>query len=319
MSTPKKTWTGFRRSYLLLIILALLSSACSKIQELVAETPTSLPTATQAADTPAPTGTPYLPGSLYPISSHPDCPTSPLTSAPPPSQAAAQFPAIGWYQSNDGKLWAGSARTVYSGETTFAWSKPDGSRLIVSAKRIDGDAPPFKAVIPDSSAGDYQKTLLIFPNAGCWLIQAQAGSSALEFILYVERTAFPPQGGECATLGDAVRLADAILVAKVSHTDASTNYAWQTLQVLEVWKNPFQNEFSPSVELLQYLKQEPVLETGKTYLLFLQYSPWQTVCNQQTLANVSDQIVRLVSGSVSLWKGSTLPEIQSEVDSILRP
>jgi hypothetical protein len=308
-----------RSVFLLLIFLVLYTSACSKIQELVAETPTALPTVTPLIGTPAPTETPYLPGSLYPVTSHPDCPASPLTSASPPSKAAAQFPAVGWYQSQDGKLWAASARTVYSGETTFAWSKPEGSRLIVSAKRIDGDAPPFKAVIPDRSAGDYQTTLMIFPSVGCWLIQAQAGASAMEFILYVERTAFPPQGGECTTLDDAVRLADAIVVAKVIHTDASSNYAWQTLQVLDVWKNPFQNEFASSIELLQYLKQEPVLETGKTYLLFLQYSPWQTVCHQKTTATVTEQSVRLISGSDSLWQGTTLTGIQSEIEAILNP
>jgi hypothetical protein len=90
------------------------------------------------------------------------CPVTPTTTESPPSSIAASF-SLNWHKSADGRLWASQPyHWIAPGTPKVVWAKPIGTRLQVSGHRLDGEAPPLKAEVPDGYVSfGYQASTLI--------------------------------------------------------------------------------------------------------------------------------------------------------------
>lgn len=222
-----------------------------------------------------------------------------------------------WYRSADGKILA-PADSLHVGGNKFAWLRPAGAQLRVMGRRLDREAPPMGASIPCCYPGVFQVSGLYFPTGGCWEIEAKVEGSILRFVVQVQGPADPEvQRVHCTGLEDAVRSSDGIILGKVQQTERdSRGYSWQHVSVVQVWKNPYGGEFT-DIDLLQRTAEEP-LEVSHIYLLFVRGDPFQTVCPNQTLAEVVDsQVRRLSQQGQPLWTGNDLVELQRQVKSFI--
>ncbi len=175
--------------------------------------------------------------------------------------------------------------------------------------------------VPDGYGGHFQVSDLEFPTGGCWEIEAKAGTSVLRFVTYVKGPlAMPAQPEACPDLAEAVKLSSGIIVGQVQHSERDAlGYRWHTINVMQVWKNPYGGGAFTGITFLQR-PAEPDLKEGHTYLLFVQNDPFQTVCPSQTLGEVSgEQVVRLANSGSSLWTGDTLNALESEIGQVQRP
>ncbi len=70
----------------------------------------------------------------------------------------------------------------------FPWWRGEGvvGPLQIEGKRLDGEAPPLQADIPEGY-GDtgFQASGLIFPTEGCWQVTGRVGEAELTFITRV--------------------------------------------------------------------------------------------------------------------------------------
>jgi hypothetical protein len=127
----------------------------------------------------------------------PTCqPTLPNGSTPPGEAPSANY-------HGNGRLWTalwpdgvvrfeadgpGSVMSDGSMAMKFPWWRGEGvvGPLKVEGRRLDGEAPPLGAQIPDGY-GDtgFQASALIFPTEGCWEVTAHAGDAELTFIARV--------------------------------------------------------------------------------------------------------------------------------------
>lgn len=107
---------------------------------------------------------------------------------PTTGKSPASLPGVGGgrYGSADGKLWVLKDGPWRPGGIKVAWSKPAGSQLQVNGWRLDGVAPPLVAHVPDGYSGKFQSTILTFPTAGCWVVQATAATSSLHIVVQVD-------------------------------------------------------------------------------------------------------------------------------------
>jgi len=66
------------------------------------------------------------------------------------------------------------------------WRRGIRGQLLITGRRVDGEAPPLRAEIP-SGYGDtgLQPTALTFPSTGCWEITGRVGTSTLTFTINV--------------------------------------------------------------------------------------------------------------------------------------
>ncbi len=121
-------------------------------------------------------------------------PTEPTLATPPQDSAVLNDPAEGLYFINeDSTIWASAWWAV---ENDFeydpadgmkvGWFRPAGEELVVTARRLDGDAPPFEAHIPCCYPTRFQASGLMFPTPGCWEVTAVAGESRLVFTVVIE-------------------------------------------------------------------------------------------------------------------------------------
>ncbi len=80
----------------------------------------------------------------------------------------------------------GMAREDGSLEMKFAWTRFIKGQLTIEGHRLDGSAPPLRALIP-AGYGDtgFQATGLIFPTPGCWEVTGHVGSGHLTFVTRV--------------------------------------------------------------------------------------------------------------------------------------
>jgi hypothetical protein len=66
------------------------------------------------------------------------------------------------------------------------WLKPPGKSLIISGRRLDGDA---EQLITHQTGGytsfGYDMTNLFFPTKGCWEITGKAGTTSFTFVTRV--------------------------------------------------------------------------------------------------------------------------------------
>jgi hypothetical protein len=143
-----------------LLALALLSLAC-------------LSTPRQPTPTPCPAATPLE------------------TVLPAPFQTPVGRGRIGpggrWYRSPDTRIWVATddLPAFSGGSHKVLWLKPVGSRLEVVGHRLDGDAPPLQANLPDGYPGDFQSSAIGFPTPGCWEVEARADGSVLRLALQI--------------------------------------------------------------------------------------------------------------------------------------
>jgi hypothetical protein len=65
------------------------------------------------------------------------------------------------------------------------WIRPQGTKLVVSGRRLDAEAAPLKVRIPCCYPTGFQASGLTFSTEGCWEISAKAGTSELTFVARV--------------------------------------------------------------------------------------------------------------------------------------
>jgi hypothetical protein len=174
--------------------------------------------------------------------------------------------------------------------------------------------------IPCCYPGAFQVSALYFPAGGCWEIETKADASVLRFVAQVEGPADPTvQRMQCQDLKDAMRSSDGIIVGRVEASNQDPRgYAWQNVSVGQVWKNPYGGEFT-GVDFIQGTA-EATLEVGHTYLLFLKGDPLQTVCPNQTIAEViGNQVISLNPRLRALWSGNEFELLQKEVQGLTSP
>jgi hypothetical protein len=138
-----------------------------------------------------------------------DCPvtTSKGVSfkAPEPYEAMAPWPGIFWYGEehlwtalHENGVWEGLPKNPDGYTQKIMWwsslyvlKDELEPALVVSAQRIDGEAPPFKfhgatnAFAKD--IGDAMLTGVDFPTEGCWEVTGQYKKSGLTFVVWITR------------------------------------------------------------------------------------------------------------------------------------
>ena len=66
------------------------------------------------------------------------------------------------------------------------WYRDVQGDLRISGRRLDGEAPPLRAEIPEGyGSTGFQATGLIFPTPGCWEVTGVVGESKLTFVTMV--------------------------------------------------------------------------------------------------------------------------------------
>lgn len=231
-----------------------------------------------------------------------------------------------WFQSPDGKVWAPANK---AGSPVWGmkqiWLKPVGSTLEVRGRRLDAEAPPMKASIPCCYPGDFQALGLIFPTNGCWEVEGRADGSILRFVVQVSGTPDFFVSESCESLHEAIWRSEMIIVGHVEETDGDpAKFFWQTARGREMLKTPGfppgdPHPYDPATfrpTFGQVGPHEPVLQQGRSYLLFLAGRTQQLRCPRQTLAEVMFQengarVVPLSGDSFS--QASTLAEVASAI------
>jgi len=110
-----------------------------------------------------------------------------------------------WYANSDRTIWATfwgwdfvrrgpdkpDPKTGYVPGQKVLWYKPSEYLLTVTGRRIDGPAPPlvYDIAIDPRPRGPIQPSGVYFPAAGCWQVDAKAGSSELRFVVLVKDAA----------------------------------------------------------------------------------------------------------------------------------
>lgn len=127
------------------------------------------------------------------------CPTSSHVSGHPDGGPAGNND---WYANADRTIWAtfwgwnfvghgpleAYPRDGYIATPKVLWYKPKEYPLTVTGRRLDGAAPPLLYDIEKDPRprGPIQPSRLDFPTAGCWEVDAKAGTSELRFIVQVK-------------------------------------------------------------------------------------------------------------------------------------
>lgn len=125
------------------------------------------------------------------------CPlTEPTWAKPPEDSAVLDTPAYAYYFLNeDRSIWASAGWARDAGYTTFrpgeagvkvGWFRPAGAELVITGRRLDGEAPPLEAKAACCYPTRFQASALYFPTAGCWEVTARAAESVLSFIVWIE-------------------------------------------------------------------------------------------------------------------------------------
>lgn len=313
---------GYRSAKLFPLLLLLLALAGC------AGAPGSLPTAMTGSGEGVGVKTEARAGDGAQSSHGMDCPISvPSITTPPDSEYRDPLPPGLYFVSGDKALWAVVA-PWRQGSQKALWIKPVGSKLAVQGRRLDGDAAPLWAGIPDGYAGDFQASTLIFPTAGCWEIEARANASVLRFVYYIKPQPEPEPAPACVQIGDVVKPDRVIIVGRVERRALGSNqrWAWQVVRVDRSLYpySLYREQVSPGAMLtiLQDGEREPLLVQGEDYVLALRGDPWRLVCPQQTLAGIDDtqEPARLapVAPAQSLWTGETVAAIEAQITAAQR-
>ena len=71
----------------------------------------------------------------------------------------------------------------------FTWWRGVKGKLTIEGRRLDAEAAPLRADIPDGyGETGIQASALIFPTEGCWEVTGRVGDAALTFVTRVTRT-----------------------------------------------------------------------------------------------------------------------------------
>ena len=127
----------------------------------------------------------------------PPCPVTAPNGSTPPNEQASDL------NHGNGKIWTvlwpegivrfepggpGEIRADGSLVMKFPWWRGEGvvGALQIEGKRLDGEAPPLQAEIPDGY-GDtgFQASGLVFSSEGCWQVTARAGEAELTIVTQV--------------------------------------------------------------------------------------------------------------------------------------
>ena len=116
------------------------------------------------------------------------CPvTETLRDTPPSAELASAFGDGPWHVNDDRSIWVW-AQPYRAGElVTAIWLRPEGTRLAVTAERLDGDAPEVEAEFNCCFPQPFKSGGLQFPTLGCWRVNATAGDRRLTFVTEVSR------------------------------------------------------------------------------------------------------------------------------------
>lgn len=67
----------------------------------------------------------------------------------------------------------------------WGWWRGEPGKLRITGRRLDGDAPPLTAYLPDYGKRGFQSSAISFPTAGCWEVTATVGDAELTFVTLV--------------------------------------------------------------------------------------------------------------------------------------
>lgn len=68
----------------------------------------------------------------------------------------------------------------------WPWWRGGKGELRISGRRLDSEAPPVRAEIPDAyGRSGFQPTAIFFPTDGCWEVTGRVGDASLTFVTIV--------------------------------------------------------------------------------------------------------------------------------------
>lgn len=191
---------------LLSVILIGCSNSAESPQPTTSQPPSAAPTTNAARPTPtaAPSNTQSAANTQKPPSTTTAantpfaCPvTMPNGSVPPGESSSPLFfgNTVLWTSlSSQGqvKFGPGNPGEIGSdGSLSIRWSWWRGvqGNLAIEGKRLDGAAPPLKAIVPDGfGLTGFQTSTLVFPTDGCWQVTGRVGAPSLTFVTLVVQT-----------------------------------------------------------------------------------------------------------------------------------
>jgi hypothetical protein len=117
------------------------------------------------------------------------CPITHPNGSKPPG------PMFGAEPHGNGSIWVGlwsanvvvwSAEPDGSVSAKFGWWRGVAGKLRIDGHRLDGQAPPLTAHVPDGYGDSgFQSTGITFPTEGCWRVTGRVGDASLTFVTLV--------------------------------------------------------------------------------------------------------------------------------------
>jgi hypothetical protein len=113
--------------------------------------------------------------------------SEPITDRPPDDPHASSFASANgtWYANEERTLWAWWWGKRSVGDYKVLWVRPVGAKLEITGRRLDRDASPGHAWIPDGYHHTFQATAIAFPTPGCWQVEGTAGAARLTFVVRI--------------------------------------------------------------------------------------------------------------------------------------
>ena len=116
------------------------------------------------------------------------CPvTETIRETPPNAELASAFGDGPWHVNADRSIWVWAQPYPAGQSVTAIWLRPEGTRLAVTAERLDGDAPEVEAEFNCCFPQLFKSGGIEFPTPGCWRVDATAGDRRLTFVTEVTR------------------------------------------------------------------------------------------------------------------------------------
>lgn len=112
------------------------------------------------------------------------CPVSKTIKDEPPKQPDVTLWFGEWYVNADRTIWVAKS-SWQAGGNKVIWIRPAGTKLVITGRRLDAQAPPPRASADRGYPTGFTVTGLYFPASGCWEITAKAGSKELRFVTEV--------------------------------------------------------------------------------------------------------------------------------------
>jgi hypothetical protein len=90
-----------------------------------------------------------------------------------------------WLINEDATIWAADQPYVANRVVNTVWMRPANTKLEITARRLDGDAPQLSVGPAAPYQTGYIAIGVVFPAGGCWEVTATAGESKLTFVTRV--------------------------------------------------------------------------------------------------------------------------------------